>query len=214
MTDDTLREARELLEYDDEHADAGVILTALGVREQLERVAAALAARDRTIAGLNEAAAVLRDMRPFFEWAQSYLDSGKWAGRKLYDGIKYELLERDRTIAELERCARAVWKPRATPEHCEFYAQFEAEPTVEPGTAWIIGNLGYLIDVARRTIAELRAEVAELREDRERLDWLCGDTDTSPSARFNATWRTWDGEEPWRAAIDAARAGGRDDAPR
>lgn len=49
---------------------------------------------------LREIEALWRDMFPFFEWAQSYLDSSRWAGCKLYDGIKAEMLERD---AEIDR---------------------------------------------------------------------------------------------------------------
>jgi hypothetical protein len=38
---------------------------------------------------------------PFHEWAQSYLDSARWAGHDRADAIKVELLERDADLASL-----------------------------------------------------------------------------------------------------------------
>jgi hypothetical protein len=38
--------------------------------------------------------------RPFQEWAQEYLDGGRWAGHHYGDAVKTELLERDAQLAE------------------------------------------------------------------------------------------------------------------
>lgn len=38
---------------------------------------------------------------PFLEWAQAYLDSGRWAGHDMFDAIKTELLERDAKVVTL-----------------------------------------------------------------------------------------------------------------
>lgn len=41
------------------------------------------------------------DGDPFRDWAQSYLDGGRWAGHQLDDAIKAELLERDAEVSRL-----------------------------------------------------------------------------------------------------------------
>lgn len=58
-----------------------------------------------------------------------------------------------------------------------------------------------------RAIEKLRAEVAELREDRARLDWLTRKQDgcTDVAGRWSAVWRAWDGEGDIRDAFDAVR---------
>ena len=42
------------------------------------------------------------DVMPFMEWAQSYLDSGRWAGHSMFDAVKTEILERDRLVSALQ----------------------------------------------------------------------------------------------------------------
>jgi hypothetical protein len=37
---------------------------------------------------------------PFMTWAQSYLDSGRWAGHDLFDAIRVEMIERDAQLAD------------------------------------------------------------------------------------------------------------------
>jgi hypothetical protein len=44
---------------------------------------------------------IIRANAVFQEWAQQYLDSGRWAGHDRADAIKTELLERDRELATL-----------------------------------------------------------------------------------------------------------------
>lgn len=56
--------------------------------------------RDRAQQELNQHREVRAQYAPFEEWAQSYLDAGRWAGHMRADAIKTELLERD---AEIER---------------------------------------------------------------------------------------------------------------
>ena len=45
---------------------------------------------------------------PFREWAQEYLDGGRWAGYDYYTAIKTELLERDKQVSELLTTLRAI----------------------------------------------------------------------------------------------------------
>jgi hypothetical protein len=44
---------------------------------------------------------IIKDERDFDAWAQSYLDSGRWAGHSNSDAVKQELLERDAKVANL-----------------------------------------------------------------------------------------------------------------
>ena len=43
----------------------------------------------------------LQEGAAFEEWAQAYLDSGRWAGHRRDDAVKTELLERDALVVEL-----------------------------------------------------------------------------------------------------------------
>lgn len=46
--------------------------------------------------------------RPFNEWAQEYLDGGRWAGHHYGDAIKQELIERDSQLAQSEERVKAL----------------------------------------------------------------------------------------------------------
>ena len=48
----------------------------------------------------------------------------------------------------------------------------------------------------------LRAKLAEAEADTRRMDWLEAD----PHGNHAIAWRLWDGESPFRAALDAAMA--------
>jgi len=53
------------------------------------------------LVGLVEIAkAKLREQTEFFDWAQSYVNSARWAGHPLSDAVKTELMERDRQLWE------------------------------------------------------------------------------------------------------------------
>ncbi len=62
---------------------------------------------DRLIQALRQdteaARALIRRDAEFQEWAQGYLDAGKWAGHDRSDAIKTELLERDAEVQALRQ---------------------------------------------------------------------------------------------------------------
>lgn len=59
-------------------------------------------------------------------------------------------------------------------------------------------NRGFMLD------GHLNTVISAL-EDSARLDWLEGDNEfIGPGGRFSEAYQKWDGESPFRTAIDAA----------
>lgn len=61
-------------------------------------------------AEVEAARELIRRDAAFQEWAQGYLDSGRWAGHDRSDAIKAELLERDQQVETLTRERDAFWQ--------------------------------------------------------------------------------------------------------
>lgn len=54
----------------------------------------------------------LREVGPVREWAQSYVNAGRWAGHDSLDAVKTELLERDSLVRRLECDLRLLRRGR------------------------------------------------------------------------------------------------------
>jgi len=73
----------------------------------------------RLAAELDCAKRKLHETDIFNEWAQHYLDSGKWAGHRYDDAVKQELLARDAEVAALAaECAALRMHAQALLELC------------------------------------------------------------------------------------------------
>lgn len=83
-------------------------------------------------------------VRPFRDWAQQYLDGGRWAGYDYFTAIKTELLERDAQVDAIENRLKHIssqWQARAW--KCACYTVEESSTRDEIITKSMIAGVLY-----------------------------------------------------------------------